>query len=417
MQVTIVTPSFNSATYLRECLSSVKSTYEINHLIIDGGSTDTTLDELVRASKSAHLQWVSRRDSGPAQAINEGFSAANTEIIGWLNSDDYYAPGAIDRAVKAFEKDPKLVMVYGLGRHVDASGKNLGLYPTLPPSVNIKQFTNGSFICQPTVFIRQSVLEKVGLLDESLKAAFDFDFWMRIFKAYPRSRIGFINKIQAYSRLHDQCITQRMRQTVALEGIQIIAKYFGSAPPHWVLTHIDELCASYPFSNPGDSKTTLLDGIKVFLEKAKPFIESDQFKILVKGLEQDYRLRLSSGGVFANVQPDGWVSNRLVVKLSYDKGVKRIVRLQCRGGWPKIKVGQKPALLNLSIRMPDGDTQQIQLDPQEDFVINLEAPEVGSKSNFVWVLETSQGFIPSRAIAGSKDGRKLSFRVETLKLI
>jgi glycosyltransferase involved in cell wall biosynthesis len=417
MQVTIVTPSFNSASFLRECLSSVKSrSHEVNHLVVDGGSTDATLDELLRTPKSSSVHWVSRKDSGPAQAINEGFSAADTEIIGWLNSDDYYSPGAIDRAVKAFEKNPKLVMVYGLGCHVDVSGKNLGLYPTLPPNVNIKQFANGNFICQPTVFIRRILLEKVGLLDESLKTAFDFDFWLRIFKSYPRSRIGFINKVQAYSRLHDQCITQRLRQTVALEGMQIIAKYFGFAPPHWALTHIDELCNSYPFGAE-NSKETLLDRIKVFLSKAKPFIQADQFKALVKGLEQDYRLRLSGGGASANVQPDGWVSNRLIVRLAYDKGSKRIVRLQCVGGWPKIKVGQKPVLLNLRIRMPDGEGQQIQLDPREDFVINLEAPEVKSRTNFAWVLETSQSFVPSRAIVGSRDSRKLSFRVEALKLI
>jgi glycosyltransferase involved in cell wall biosynthesis len=417
MQVTIVTPSFNSATYLRECLSSVKSTYELNHLVIDGGSTDATLDQLVRAPKTSSIQWISRKDSGPAQAINEGFSAANTEIIGWLNSDDCYASGAIDRAVKAFKMNPKLVMVYGLGRHVDESGKRLGLYPTLPPNVNIKHFSNGSFICQPTVFIRRNILEKVGLLDESLKAAFDFDFWLRIFKAYPRSRIGFINKVQAYSRLHDQCITQRLRQTIALEGMQIVTKHFGSAPLHWALTHIDELCASFPFENARDYEETLVNRVKIFLSKAKLFIQPDQFKTLVNELEQDYRLRLSNVGVFAEVQPDGWVSNRLVVRLTYMKESKRIVRLQCRGGWPKIKSGQRPSLLKLLIRLPDGSSQQIQLDPRENFVINLEAPETNARANFAWVIETTQSFVPSKVIGGSKDDRKLSFRVEALRLI
>ena len=198
--------------------------------------------------------------------------------------------------------------------------------------------------------------------------------------------------------------------------MQIIAKYFGSAPPHWALTHIDELCNSYPFGA-GDSKETLLDRIKVFLSKAKPFIHADQFKLLAKGLEQDYRLRLSNDGVLVNVQPDGWVSNRLVVKLAYEKGAKRIVRLQCSGGWPKLKRGQKPALLNLQIRMPDGEDQKIKLDPREDFVINLEVPEAKTQTNFAWIIETANSFVPSKAIVGSKDSRKLSFRVEALKLV
>jgi hypothetical protein len=113
--------------------------------------------------------------------------------------------------------------------------------------VPIEQFADGCFICQPTVFFKRSMWVLQGKLDLALKTAFDFDYWLRAFKAFP-GRIGFVDDVQACSRLHDDCITLRMRRTVAIEGIKVLAKYLGYAPPHWLLTYRDELLALPPES-------------------------------------------------------------------------------------------------------------------------------------------------------------------------
>jgi len=329
-------------------------------------------------------------------------------MIGWLNSDDYYAPKAIDKAIAAFAKNPKLKVVYGLGRHVNEHGKDLGSYPSLPPTTPINTFTQGSFICQPTVFFRKEVFGEVGLLDEKLKTAFDFDLWLRIFKHYKPAQIGFIKEVLAYSRLHSQCLTKRLRQTVALESMQVIARHLGSAPAHWIVTYFDELCERYPFI---DEKESLVDIVKAVLLKAKPYMKPDALEKLVKDLQADWRLRLANTQAFANVEPDGWVSKRLVVKLRYAKTGKRSLRLVCRGGWPK------EADLHLTIRSADGEIEKVKLGTQDEFMLNLEAPPTVSEAFTTWVIETKQSFIPAKTIKKSKDTRSLSFKVEAMELV
>ena len=382
-------------------------------MIVDNCSTDSSLQAtLINLAPKVGLSYISQKDSGPANALNTGFKIildnSSSDIIGWVNSDDFYHPLAIDRAVAAFKKDPKLKIVYGLGRHIDVAGKDLGAYPTLPPSTSIKSFSSGSFICQPAVFFRREVFAEVGLLDESLKTAFDLDLWLRIFKRYRKSQIGFINKVQAYSRLHDQCITKRMRQTVALESMQVIARHLGSAPGHWILTYFDEMCERYPFI---DEKESLVEIMKGVLEKARPFMKAADFKILLQTLQADHRLRLSTPSAFASVQTDGWVSKRLIVKLRYPKGGKRTLRLICKGGWPK------GVNLNLKIRSMAGEVEQVKLGSQDEFVLTLEAPETSTEAFATWVIEARQSFIPSSFNKRSKDHRSLSFVVQGLELV
>ena len=415
MHLTVITPSFNSATFFADCIKSVKSASADSLTIctIDNYSTDSTLDILLAfSSPKLSLSYVSQKDAGPAQALNIGFKLAledpSVDVIGWLNSDDYYAPGAIDRALELFKANPKLKIVYGLGRHVDENGKDLGVYPTLTPDLAMKDFSLGSPICQPTVFFRKEVFNEVGLLDESLKTAFDFDLWFRIFKKYKRPQIGFINQVQAYSRLHSQCLTKRLRQTVALESMQVISRYLGSAPAHWVMTYFDELCERYPFM---EEKPSLVELIKVVLGQAKPFMKATDLAKLVKELQSDWRLRLSHPQAFVNVQPDGWISNRMIVKLRYAKKGPRTVQLQCRGAWPTDD--------NLSIRITsaDGSVEKVILDSQDEFVLNFEAPNTTSEAFTAWVIETKQSFVPAKTIKKSKDTRHLSFKVEGLKVL
>lgn len=410
MNLSIITPSFNSASYISECLNSIKcdtvTKYEV--IVVDNCSVDETASKVLSARKANFsLNLISQRDSGPAQAINYGFRVAKGDIIGWINSDDYYAKGAIDRALKMFADDPKLVMVYGLGHHVDIFGDDLGPYPTLDPATNIKKFANGSFVCQPTVFLRKEVFSVVGFLNQKLKTAFDFDFWLRIWNHYPRKRIGFVDSVQAFSRLHDQCLTKRFRQTVALESMAVIAHHLGSAPSHWVLTYIDEICSRYPFIEEQDS---LVDLVKQILTKSKSYISPPEFEKLVKNLQEDWRFRLANKQAFINVQPDGWVGKKAIVKLKYSVGEPTLLKLACRGGWPI------EGNLNIKITSSNGALEKVRLGSQDEFTLNLVAPKTDTTAFMTWTIETRQFFIPSETNKRSKDSRELSFRVENLTL-
>lgn len=233
----------NQAEFIDDAITSVLSQDypNIELIIADGSSRQDTLDILdCRRRQDPRLRYFSRPDRGPAHAVNDAMDAVRGTFIGWLNSDDLYAPGAVSRAMAVMAKQPHMLMVYGQGEHVDAHGDSISTYPTLPPPTPVSKFSEGCFICQPTMFFRRSARILLGPLDEKLKASFDFEYWLRAFSAFP-DRIGFVDAVQAMSRLHDGCITMRMRRTVALEGMQVLARHLGSAPKEWLLTYLDEL--------------------------------------------------------------------------------------------------------------------------------------------------------------------------------
>lgn len=403
MNISIVIPTFNSHQYIDETLGSLLGSASLikEILVIDNLSTDGTLEYLHNLDLEQVL-ICSQSDKGPAQALNLGFVRAKGDLIGWINSDDFYAGGAIERAVAAFENDPNLKMVYGLGAHINASGAHLELYPTYPPTAEMQQFANGSFICQPTVFFRKEVIYEVGLLNEDLKTAFDMDYWMRIFLHYPREQIGFIDQIQAYSRLHDQCITRKYRQTVAIESMQLIAKYLGHAPSHWVLTYFNELCASYPFIEATES---LLQLINQVFDRVEALMLPSEYEELSQNLNADYRIQLSSEEIYVNTQPDGWVSNTLLVRLRSGAAPKSTIKLECCGDWPI------EGDLDIQIRSSGGLIENYTVNAQETFNINLEVPQFQVSSFMSWQIFTPNIFVPSVVNQGQSDSRELSFKV------
>ena len=134
--VTVVTPSYNQARFIRETIESVlKQDYpRIEYLVIDGGSTDESVSIL--REYSDHLRWVSEPDRGQAHAINKGWRQARGCILAYLNADDLYMPGAVAQAVAALVAHPEAAAVYGEGYHVDKEGRILsGIRPS--PSMQI----------------------------------------------------------------------------------------------------------------------------------------------------------------------------------------------------------------------------------------------------------------------------------------
>lgn len=241
--VSIVMPSLSQARFLTEALDSVlgQDYAHLELIVADGGSTDGTVDILSRRSAAdERLRWSSEPDTGPPQALNRAMAKVRGTLIGWLNADDLYVPGAIRRAVEAFEAHRDWIMLYGHGEHVDEAGRPIGRYPTLPPDGPLSRFADGCFICQPTVFYRTTMPLQLGPLDERLSASFDFDWWLRAFRAFPE-RIGFVNAMQAHSRLHASAITARLRRVVAMEGMEVLSRNFGTAPIHWLTTYMEEI--------------------------------------------------------------------------------------------------------------------------------------------------------------------------------
>jgi glycosyltransferase involved in cell wall biosynthesis len=227
--VTIVTPSFNQGRFLCATIESVlnQDYSPVEYLIFDGGSEDRTIEILQKYGD--RLFWVSEKDRGQSHAINKGWMRARGEILAWLNSDDVYLPGAISKAVSFLQNHPEIDAMYGEGYHIDEEGRVIERYPTEP--FDHERLREICFICQPTVFIRKRVLERVGYLDENLRYCMDYDFWFRIARAF---NFGYIPEYIACTRFHKETKTLGEKFPVHREILEMVHRHFGSVPPSWV---------------------------------------------------------------------------------------------------------------------------------------------------------------------------------------
>ena len=176
----IVTPSYNTGPHLGAAVASVfdQDFPQVDYVVMDGGSTDGSVDVL--KSYGPRLHWLSERDRGQADAINRGFARVKGDLLGWLNSDDTYAPGALRAAAEFLAAHPDVAMVYGDADFIDAAGGRIAGCAHVEPAFRRRRLLHYSdFIVQPAAFFRRSAFEAVGGLDPSLNWAMDYDLWLK----------------------------------------------------------------------------------------------------------------------------------------------------------------------------------------------------------------------------------------------
>lgn len=203
--VTIVTPSFNQGEYIEATIRSVlEQDYpRIEYLVMDGGSSDATLEILGR--QPSRVSWISEPDNGQGDAIRKGFGLAQGEILAWLNSDDVYLPGAVSRAVAALRKSPSVPLVYGNAEFIDRAGAVLGPCGQVEPFDLGRLINDHDFIVQPATFFRREPYAAVGGLDSSLTYCLDYELWIRM--ASQRGGASFIPDVLAQVRIYPQTKT------------------------------------------------------------------------------------------------------------------------------------------------------------------------------------------------------------------
>ena len=179
--LSVVTPVRNSAAYLPHALDSVANlTVPHEHIVIDGGSTDGTV-ELLEKRGDPQIQWISEPDRGQTQAVNKGFARASGELLAWLNGDDELISDAVDRAVSYLQQHDDVGAVFG-GMHVlYEQGVVRRRYQ--PGRYSWRRYLiMGDYIPTPSIIFRRSLLDEVGMLDEKYVDAADYDFYLRVFE-------------------------------------------------------------------------------------------------------------------------------------------------------------------------------------------------------------------------------------------
>jgi len=203
--VSIVTPSFNQAKFLRRTIDSVLSQHypNLEYIIIDGGSQDGSVD-IIKEYEDHLTYWESNPDRGQTDALNKGFNKANGKYLAWLNSDDVYQPGAVDAAVEYLEAHPGVGMVYGDCSFIDAQDRKIGMFPAA--QTDYDRLRRGYVhIPQQASFFRGDLWQQVGPLDPTFYFAMDYDLWVRLAKRAPL--VYLPGKVWASFRLHGDAKT------------------------------------------------------------------------------------------------------------------------------------------------------------------------------------------------------------------
>jgi len=241
--ITVITPSFEQAPFIARTLDSVltQGHPRLKLWVIDGGSTDGTVEilERYRRRHPGVVDFVSEGDRGQAHALNKGLRRADPEgIIGWLNADDVYFPGALERVAGAFCDHPGHGWLYGRARYLDAADGDLGPYPTRA-SFDWHALAHECYLCQPAVFWWPARLGRVYDLDENLQTCMDFDLWIRIGRHHPPL---FVDAELAGSRIHRGMKTIARRGRVFAEIIGTVKRHYGYVPLSWAAGKAQHIC-------------------------------------------------------------------------------------------------------------------------------------------------------------------------------
>lgn len=186
-KLSIVTPSYQQVRYLGETMRSVLDQGQsVEYVVQDGGSTDGSA-ELIRAQSTRLHAWNSARDAGQADAIARGFactSGSPDDIMAWINSDDYYQPGALAFVADYFARHPDVDVIYGHRIVVDEESREIARW--FLPAHDHEVLRLNDFVPQETLFWRRRVWDKAGGLDPSFQFAMDWDLLLRFQSAGAR---------------------------------------------------------------------------------------------------------------------------------------------------------------------------------------------------------------------------------------
>ncbi len=233
--ISVITPSYNQAAFVRQTVESVLSQWYdgLEYIVVDGLSTDGSLNILREYEHPNHLTLIAEADRGQTDALNKGLRQATGDIVCWLNSDDYFLPRTLQTVGRYFTTHPNALWLTADCQIVNTLGQPIQQpirhYKRLLRSLGSRAslgLTNA--ICQPATFWRRSVHDQIGYLDESLRYTMDYDFWLRLNQIQPPARLD--QPLTAF-RIHADSKGGSQFERQFEEDYQTFSRY---AAPGWV---------------------------------------------------------------------------------------------------------------------------------------------------------------------------------------
>jgi glycosyltransferase involved in cell wall biosynthesis len=399
--ITVVTPSFNQARFITETIESVLSQDypRLDYVVMDGGSTDGTIDILRRYGD--RLRWVSEPDRGQADAVNKGVATASGEIIGWLNSDDTYAPGALRAIGRVFRTRADLDVVYGDADHVLADGIRHSPYPTAP--FDHERLAESCFICQPAAFFRRQAFDAVGGLDVALHFCMDYDLWIRMGRQH---RIAYLPERLACSRLHGGAKTLASRRKVFKEIIRTVKRHYGLVPFEWSYGYADYLFNRSARDLFAPKRASILAFaaslvLGLWLNLGRPSYWGKNMKKAGRLALRGLRLPTAH---FDGRWSDGWISRRYVTQLAVPVRTG-CIEVRGRHQMP----GRRP--LHLTVFVDGVSAGEHVLRARGPFTLHVPIARAGERTVTLEIV-ANRTFCP--IYRGRRDGRTLSCLIDSL---
>lgn len=240
MKVSLITVSFNSATTIRDTIESIRAQdyHDIEYIVVDGASTDGTV-EIIKSFGTEVDRWISEPDQGIYDAMNKAIRLASGEVVGILNSDDFYSSTSIISQVMAAFNDPTIDAVFGDLVFVDPNNLKKVVRKYSSAKWQPEKFAKGFMPAHPTFFVRRKYYEQIGLFKTDYKIAADYELLIRFlyvhklkYKYLPLNMVTMrrggvsSNGIRSNIILNDEIIRGCRENGIPTSVFKVYPKYF-----------------------------------------------------------------------------------------------------------------------------------------------------------------------------------------------